>query len=90
MSASDEHDLSERLRQAEALLAEANADKARLWAELNERRATDDELAAVRQMVDEMRGSLSWRLTAPLRSVKRVLHGNRDLTRRVLEALGRG
>ena len=90
MSPPDERDLSERLRETEALLAEANAEKTRLWAELNERRATDHELAEVRRMVDQMQGSPSWRLTAPLRSVKRALHGQRELARRGAKALRRG
>jgi hypothetical protein len=90
VSTSDERDLSARLRATESLLAEANAEKARLWAELNERRATDHELAEVRKMVDQMQGSPSWRLTAPLRSVKRAWHAKRDLARRGAKALGRG
>jgi hypothetical protein len=89
VSSSDERELSERLRETEALLAEANAEKARLWAELNERRATDHELAEVRKMVAQMQGSPSWRVTAPLRSVKRALHGKRELARRGVRALGR-
>ena len=77
----------DRIRDLEAQLAEANAERARLWAELNERRATDHELAEVRRMVEQMQGSPSWRLTAPLRSVKRAWHGKRGLAKR---ALGRG
>jgi hypothetical protein len=74
----------QRIRELEAQLAEANAERARLWAELNERRATDQELAEVRKMVEQMQGSPSWRVTAPLRSVKRVLHGTRGVAKRAL------
>ena len=87
MSAADDRDLTERLRQTEAQLEEANAERARLWAELNERRATEHELVEVRKMVEQMQGSPSWRLTAPLRSAKRAWHGKRGLAKR---ALGRG
>jgi hypothetical protein len=31
-----------------------------------------------------MQGSPSWRVTAPLRSVKRVLHGTRGVAKRAL------
>lgn len=78
---------AERIRELESQLAEANAERARLWAQLNERRATEQELAEVRKLVGQMEGSPSWRLTAPLRSAKRAWHGKRGLAKR---ALGRG
>lgn len=78
---------AERIRELESQLAEANAERARLWAQLNERRATEHELAAVRELVERMEGSPSWRLTAPLRAAKRAWHGKRGLAKRTL---GRG
>ena len=39
----------------------------------SEVRTTQDELAEVRQQVRAMRGSVSWRVTSPLRAVRRSL-----------------
>jgi hypothetical protein len=81
---------AERIRELEGQLAEANAERARLWAQLNERRATEHELVEVRKLVERMQGSPSWRLTAPLRSAKLAWQGKRGLAKRGLKALGRG
>ena len=63
MSGEDE----ERLR---AELDEALAERSRLWDERNRRLAAEAELAHARGLIASMSGSLSWRLTRPLRSAK--------------------
>jgi hypothetical protein len=55
---------------AEAALEEVMAERNRLWEELHQRAAREHELEYYKTMTEQMRGSLSWRLTAPLRTVK--------------------
>jgi hypothetical protein len=54
----------------EELAAERNA----LWAELAEREARDREVDDLKARVAYVEGSLSWRVTKPLRAVKETLH----------------
>jgi hypothetical protein len=55
---------------AEAALEEVMAERNRLWEELHRRAAQEHELEYYKTMTEHMRGSLSWRLTAPLRTLK--------------------
>ena len=66
-------ELEERLRQAEAALEEALADRNRLWGELQRNNAAADDLKHLRAMVASMESSVSWRLTTPIRAVKETL-----------------
>jgi hypothetical protein len=66
-------DWEQRALRAEAALEEALAERTRLWQELHERAASERELEYYRSLATKMQGSLSWRLTAPLRAVKRIM-----------------
>jgi hypothetical protein len=87
MGASDEATAEDRCRRAEAALAEALEERARLWEQLQQRRAAEVEAAELRRLVDQMRASPSWRLTAPLRRAKGFVTTRRDLVRRGLRKL---
>jgi hypothetical protein len=54
----------------EATLAELRAERARLWAEVNRLRAERREVEHYERVVARMESSVSWQVTAPLRSVK--------------------
>lgn len=64
------NDAEQRALRAEAALEEMTAERNRLWEELHRRAAQDRELEHSKETVRLMRGSLSWRLTAPLRAAK--------------------
>ncbi len=49
---------------------ELRAENARLWAENNRLRAVHAEEDALRRRIAHMEGSVSWQVTAPLRSAK--------------------
>lgn len=51
-------------------LEEVIDERNRLWEELHRRAARDRELEHYRTVVEQMQSSLSWRLTAPLRTLK--------------------
>ena len=87
MAASDEPTAEERARRAEAALAEALEERARLWEQLQERRAAEVEAAELRRLVDQMMASPSWRLTAPLRRAKGFIAPRRALVSRGLRKL---
>jgi hypothetical protein len=72
-------DLSKRLRQAESELQDVLEERNRLWAELQARRAAENEVDDVRRLLAAMEASPSWRLTAPLRSVKAAIGKARRL-----------
>jgi hypothetical protein len=54
----------------DATLAELREERARLWAELNRLRAERREIEHYERLVARMESSVSWQVTAPLRSVK--------------------
>jgi hypothetical protein len=87
VSASGNGDVAAKLRQTEEALAEALEERARLWDEANRRRAAEQELAEVRKMVDQMQSSPSWKLTAPLRLVKKGWVQREKLAKRGVAAL---
>lgn len=87
MSASGNSDLAARLQRAEQALANALEERARLWDDANRRAAAERELAETRRMLDQMKGSPSWRLTAPLRAAKNGLKRQRQLVKRGASAL---
>ena len=65
-------DAEERARRAEAALEEALAERNRLWNELQRRTASEHEADYYRSIYAALEGSLSWRMTAPLRDAKRI------------------
>jgi hypothetical protein len=68
--ATTQTDLERRLAAAEAALAEARAERARLWEEVNRLRAERREVEYYERLAAQMEGSVSWQVTAPLRSAK--------------------
>ncbi len=54
----------------EAALAEARAECARLWEEVNRLRAERREVEYYEKLAEQMRTSVSWQVTTPLRSGK--------------------
>jgi predicted nuclease with TOPRIM domain len=67
MAAPADADWRERALRAEASLQEAQAERARLWEELNRLRAERREVEYFERLARQMEGSVSWQLTAPLR-----------------------
>ena len=65
-----ETDWSARALRAEARLEEVLAERARLWAEVHELRAQRADEAYFQKLYLALEGSLSWKLTKPLRSAK--------------------
>ena len=63
-------DLEQRLRTAEDALAEALAERARLWEEVHRLRAERREVEYYERRAMQMQTSVSWRITAPLRIFK--------------------
>ena len=63
-------DLEQRLRTTEDALAEALAERARLWEEVHRLRAERREVEYYERLAEQMRTSVSWRITAPLRIFK--------------------
>jgi hypothetical protein len=63
----------ERALRAEAALRAALQERNQLWAELQKRRSTEQDLAFWRNRAEDMERSRWWRAGAPLRLVKRVL-----------------
>jgi hypothetical protein len=67
----DRTDPEERAAAAEAALEEALRERAELWARVNELRAQDREVQDLRAEVAYLRGTISWRITRPLRLLRR-------------------
>jgi hypothetical protein len=65
-------DWEARARAAEARVEELAVERARLWDELHRLRSERREDAHYRDVVRYMESTASWRLTLPLREVKRV------------------
>jgi hypothetical protein len=57
---------------AEDALEEALRERARLWEQLHEQRALEREVEDLRRKVARMEGSVSWRITKPLRVAKLI------------------
>jgi uncharacterized protein YhaN len=65
-------DAETRAQRAEEALAQALRERNELWAQLQTRNAQDRQLEHQRRVIEAMTSSLSWRITAPLRLVKRA------------------
>ena len=65
-------DPEERLAKAELALDELRRERNALWAQLQERKAQDRHIAHLERTIADLQGSASWRVTAPLRTVKRL------------------
>ena len=61
-----------RAQRAEAALAQALRERSDLWAQLQTRNAQDRQLEHQQRVIEAMSTSVSWRITAPLRLVKRA------------------
>jgi len=61
-----------RAQRAEEALAQALQERNELWAQLQTRNAQDRQLEHQQRVIEAMTSSLSWRITAPLRMVKRA------------------
>ena len=67
---------------AEALQAQLDtlaAERAALWAEVQDRRALEREVEELRGEIAYMESTASWRVTTPLRAGKRVVHRVKSL-----------
>ena len=73
----------DRVRELEAALEEAVAERNRLWDELQRRKAAEHEVEALRRELADVTGSVSWRLTAPLRRAKRLARDPRGALKRL-------
>ena len=63
-------DVAARLAAAEAALAAARAERARLWEEVCRLRAERREVEYYEKVAAQMETSVSWQVTAPLRAGK--------------------
>jgi hypothetical protein len=63
----EDTNVEQRLAETEAALAEARAERARLWEENNRLRAERREVEYYERLAEQMRTSVSWQVTAPLR-----------------------
>jgi hypothetical protein len=75
-------DAEQRARQAEAALADALAERNRLWAELQRRTSAARELDHYKNAYNHLVQSNSWRLTAPLRSGRWFVRHVPEMVRR--------
>jgi hypothetical protein len=66
-------DGTERGRTADARLDELLSERARLWEEVHRLRAERREVEYYERLATEMRTSVSWRVTEPLRQFKRLV-----------------
>jgi hypothetical protein len=73
-------DWETRARTAEARVEELAAERARLWEEVHRLRSERREDEHFRDLARYMESSASWRITRPLREVKRVYIGLRRFT----------
>jgi hypothetical protein len=60
----------DRVAQLEARVAELAEERARLWEEVSRLRAERREVEYYERLARQMQGSLSWQITAPLRTGK--------------------
>ena len=65
-------DWEARARAAEARAAELAEERARLWDEVHRLRAERRSVEHYQQVAGYMENSASWKLTKPLREIKRV------------------
>lgn len=72
----------ERANRAESALAEALAERNKLWAELQRRVSAERELEHYRHAYHHLTHSHSWRLTSPLRNAAWFLRQIPELGRR--------
>jgi hypothetical protein len=79
----------ERLERAEAALQDALRERNALWAQLQTRTAEERHVEHLQRVIAAMEGSLSWRITAPLRVLKRLLGSPGATLRAVRSRLGR-
>ena len=77
-----------RAQRAEEALADALRERNELWAQLQSRTAEDRRVEHLERVVEAMQSSVSWRITAPLRTVKRV-GGPTAALRKLLARLGK-
>jgi hypothetical protein len=56
----------------ERRLAAAEAERARLWEEVHRLRAERREVEYYETLAEQMRGSVSWKVTEPLRLLKEI------------------
>jgi hypothetical protein len=77
-----------RAQRAEEALAEALRERNELWAQLQSRTAQDRQLEHQQRVIEAMSTSLSWRITAPLRLIKRA-GGPVGALRKLLARVGR-
>jgi hypothetical protein len=64
--------VSAREQQLESALAEAREERARLWEEVQRLRAERREVEYFERLAAHMQGSVSWKITSPLRTGKRL------------------
>jgi hypothetical protein len=72
LNSEPQHDPEERARRAEEALAEALAERNRLWEQLQEKQATEADLEYWRGRAADIERSRWWRAGLPLRVLKRV------------------
>jgi len=77
-----------RAQRAEEALAQALRERNELWAELQTRKAQERQLEHQQRVIEAMQSSVSWRITAPLRLVKRA-GGPLAALRKLVAKLGR-
>lgn len=77
-----------RAQRAEEALADALRERNELWAQLQSRTAEDRRVEHLERVVEAMQSSVSWRITAPLRTLKRV-GGPAAALRKLLARLGK-
>jgi hypothetical protein len=70
MSENTTVDWKQRALAAEAALEEARAERARLWEEVTRLQRERQDVAHLKDVVADMQGSASWKLTEPLRAAK--------------------
>lgn len=80
-AAGDDLPSEDRLRRLERALQDVTAERTELWAELHRRKALEHEVEHYKNMIHSFEQSRSWRLTAPLRTVKSKVDRLRALAR---------
>jgi hypothetical protein len=79
--------LEARLQRAEAAYEAVLSERNELWAQLQARTAEQRHVEHLQAVVAAMEQSVSWRITAPLRTLKRL--GPAGVLRAVRKRLGR-